>query len=141
MIAEHTAFRATDFRCRQWDGFVMAKKVKPLKPTDRASAPRFKVKKLSTMTQGQAGKKAALKSVNALTNAEPMPEHFSEFLEQVRSEHNDRGAAILSAANTETPSGMHYQGVWSSRKTITRTCSEWTGQWQRSTLKFEWQKH
>lgn len=79
----------------------MAKKVKPLKPTDRASAPRFKVKKLSTMTQGQAGKKAALKNVNALTNAEPMPEHFSEFLEQVRSEHNDRGAAILSAANTE----------------------------------------
>jgi hypothetical protein len=79
----------------------MAKKTKPLKPADRASAPRFKAKKLSTMTQGQTGKKAALKNVNALTNAEPTPEHFAEFLKQVRSEHNDRGAAILSAANTE----------------------------------------
>jgi hypothetical protein len=79
----------------------MAKKPKPPKPKDRVSLPRFKVRKASTVTKSQSGKDVAIKNVRALTNAEPAPEYFAEFLKQVRSENNDRGVAILTATNTD----------------------------------------
>lgn len=53
------------------------------------------------MAKGQGGKEAALKNVRALTNSDPTPEYFTEFFKQVRAENNDRGAAILTATNTE----------------------------------------
>jgi hypothetical protein len=49
----------------------------------------------------QSGMKAAIKNLRALADAEPSPEYFDEFFKQVRSENNDRGAAILTATNTE----------------------------------------
>jgi hypothetical protein len=79
----------------------MGKGGKPPKSKDRVSVPRFKVRKTSTMAQGQSGKKAALINVKALISADPAPEHFTEFFEQVRGENNDRGAAILTATNTD----------------------------------------
>ena len=79
----------------------MAKDLKPPKPKDRISAPRVKMRKAITMTQSHGGKKAALINVKALISADPAPEHFAEFFEQVRGENNDRGAAILTATNTD----------------------------------------
>ena len=46
-------------------------------------------------------RETALKNVNALINAEPSPEYFAEFMDQVRHEANPRGAAIMTATNTE----------------------------------------
>jgi hypothetical protein len=79
----------------------MVEKQKPPKPKDRASSPRFKTRKARTVMKDQGGKKVALANLKALTNGEPAPEYFAEFLEQVRRENNDRGAAILTATNTE----------------------------------------
>jgi hypothetical protein len=79
----------------------MAKKLRPPKPKDRISAPRFKMKAATATTQSQGGKKAALINVKALISADPAPEYFTEFFKQVRGENNDRGAAILTATNTD----------------------------------------
>jgi hypothetical protein len=83
------------------DCSVMAKKLRPPKPKDRISAPRFKMEKAAATTQSQGGKKAALTNVKALISADAAPEYFTEFFKQVRGENNDRGAAILTATNTD----------------------------------------
>jgi hypothetical protein len=77
------------------------KKGRPPKPNNVASSPRFKIRKKSIATKAQGGKKAALEGFRGLINAEPTPEYFTEFFKQVRSENNDRGAAILTVANIE----------------------------------------
>jgi hypothetical protein len=46
-------------------------------------------------------KKAALNAVRSLTGVEMSSEHASAFMEEVRREKNDRGAAILAVTNTE----------------------------------------
>jgi hypothetical protein len=55
----------------------MAKKLRPPKPKDRISAPRFKMKKATATTQSQGGKKAPLTNVKALISADPAPEYFN----------------------------------------------------------------
>jgi hypothetical protein len=54
----------------------------------------------------EIGKTAAFKAVRALTNTEASMDHAVEFFKQVKKERNDRGAAILSATNTEN--GLRY---------------------------------
>jgi hypothetical protein len=75
-----------------------AKTARPSKPEGIDASPRFK-KRVSV--PAMAGREIALKAARSLTNAEMSSEHASAFMEEVRREKNDRGAAILAATNTE----------------------------------------
>jgi hypothetical protein len=74
------------------------KPARPPKPEGIEASPRFKKR---ANPHPMAGREIALKAVRSLTNAEMSSEHASAFMEEVRREKNDRGAAILAATNTE----------------------------------------
>jgi hypothetical protein len=80
---------------------MAAKKVKPVRPSKPRhieAAPRYKKRvERPTMT----GMKVAISAVRSLTNAEMSGEHAFAFIEEVKREKNDRGAAILAVTNTE----------------------------------------
>jgi hypothetical protein len=80
---------------------MAAKTVKPArppKPSHIEPAPRYKKRAKNTAITGI---EVALKAVRSLTNAEMSVEHASAFVEEVKREKNDRGAAILAVTNTE----------------------------------------
>ncbi|HTB04132.1 MAG TPA: hypothetical protein VK804_27005 [Bradyrhizobium sp.] len=75
-----------------------AKPARPSKPDHVEAAPRYK-----TRSKGPAktGMETALKAVRSLIHSEMSIEHATAFIEEVKRERNDRGAAILAATNTE----------------------------------------
>ena len=75
--------------------------VRPPKPENRERSPRFQERKAKRRMTDQSGKEAALKKVRNLIGADITPEHAAEFLKQVHRVSDDRGAAILTATNTE----------------------------------------
>jgi hypothetical protein len=60
----------------------------------------------TTTNAPKPGRKAAFKAVRSLANTEASMDHAQEFFRQVRKQRNDRGAAILTATNTEN--GLRY---------------------------------
>jgi hypothetical protein len=85
------------------DKYIMpSNKSKPKKPENVTPSPRFRHRTEKTKKSAvTSGMRAALLAARELTNTEASGEYFSAFMEQVKLERNDRGAAILAAINTE----------------------------------------
>jgi hypothetical protein len=75
---------------------------RPPKPIDRPGAARFK----SRSRQERTGTEAALTALRTLINAQASTEHVPAFIDEIKAEKNDRGAAILAATNIENALGF-----------------------------------
>jgi hypothetical protein len=71
---------------------------RPPKPDDKPSSPRFKGGKKKNKAPGT---QTTLTAVRSLLDEQPLAEHFGQLQQEADAEKNDRGAAILLAANLE----------------------------------------